>query len=124
MNALEIIPGVYEDTESRATAETREMSRPKYGSFIRDLEESIATRDWMQVEKDMAALAQHHDRVIAGRAGMTNPSAAELAELNQRIPHTCPVCGVRFTALKIARYCSNRCRQTAKRQMAAGDRKR
>ena len=45
---------------------------------------------------------------------MANPNAAALAALNQRIPHTCPVCGKTFTGLKIARYCSNRCRQANK----------
>ena len=37
-------------------------------------------------------------------------------QFRARISHTCPICGRVFTALKTARYCSNRCRQAAKYQ--------
>lgn len=67
MNAIEIIPGVYEDAESRDARIEEEMARPKYGSFIRDMEESVAARDWAQTERDLAALMRHHARVIAGK---------------------------------------------------------
>lgn len=46
---------------------------------------------------------------------MTTPGAA-LGALRPKVPHACPVCGKTFTALKTARYCSNRCRQAAKYQ--------
>lgn len=48
-----------------SAVERKEMARPKYGSYIRDLEESVAAKDWQQVEKDLAALRRHHTRVMA-----------------------------------------------------------
>jgi hypothetical protein len=39
----------------------------KYGSFIIDIEESIAAADWRQVEKDVAKLRRYHDQVCAAR---------------------------------------------------------
>lgn len=39
----------------------------KYGSFIRDIEESVAAKDWQQIEKDIAALRRYHDQVCAAR---------------------------------------------------------
>lgn len=39
----------------------------KYGSYIRDIEESIAAADWPQVEKDIGKLRRYHDQVCAAR---------------------------------------------------------
>lgn len=39
----------------------------KYGSFIGDLEESIAAQDWRQVTEDVAALRRYHESVNAAR---------------------------------------------------------
>lgn len=47
---------------------------------------------------------------------MTDPSGRALAAQRRQVSHTCPVCGQTFTALKTARFCSNRCRQAAKYQ--------
>jgi predicted nucleic acid-binding Zn ribbon protein len=48
---------------------------------------------------------------------MKSPGAA-LAAQRRRIPHTCPVCGKTFTAIRTARYCSESCQQKAKRTRA------
>lgn len=39
----------------------------KYGSFIQDLEESIAAQDWRQVAEDVAALRRYYEAVNAAR---------------------------------------------------------
>jgi len=41
--------------------------------------------------------------------------ARRLASLRKQVHHTCPVDGIEFTGIKKAVYCSNRCRQKAKR---------
>lgn len=47
---------------------------------------------------------------------MRSPGA-ELAALRRRnVPHTCPVCGMGFTGMAKARFCSNRCKQRNKRE--------
>lgn len=48
-------------------------------------------------------------------------AASELAGLRKRVSHTCPICGVRFEAIKSAIYCSNACRQRAKYQRSKGN---
>lgn len=41
-------------------------------------------------------------------------AAQQMFQLRKIIGHTCPICGIEFQALKIAKFCSNRCRQAAK----------
>jgi predicted nucleic acid-binding Zn ribbon protein len=41
-------------------------------------------------------------------------AGAALSALRRRAQIVCAVCGTSFTALRTARYCSNRCRQAAK----------
>ena len=43
---------------------------------------------------------------------MTRHSAASAART--RAPKECASCGAEFTAIKTAKFCSNRCRQAAK----------
>ncbi len=57
----QIIPGVWEDLAAP------EKYEPKYGSYIRDLSESIAASDWAMVERDLAALRRHHQLVLESR---------------------------------------------------------
>jgi hypothetical protein len=44
------------------------------------------------------------------------PPGAQMAAQRRKVPHTCPVCGISFQALRTARYCSNACKQRAKRK--------
>jgi len=47
---------------------------------------------------------------------MTTAAASDLAAKRRIVAHTCAHCGAAFTAIKKARYCSERCRQAAKYQ--------
>ena len=44
------------------------------------------------------------------------PAGHRLQALRKREPRTCKECGESFVAIKTAKYCSNRCRQRAKRK--------
>ena len=48
---------------------------------------------------------------------MSTPGAA-LAALRRRVWHVCKSCGKRFKGIATAIYCSNACRQRAKRERA------
>ena len=42
-------------------------------------------------------------------------AGSDLVAMRRQVDHTCAVCGDHFTAIKTARYCSEKCKQRAKR---------
>ena len=44
---------------------------------------------------------------------------AKLAAMRRKLAHVCPICETRFKGIAKAIYCSNACRQKAKRERKA-----